>query len=123
MGVPLAQQTFADDIKWFPVDNENSNTGTITALPVRLNYACRLEHDWLVRHGLRTGVFVEKKIVGCGLHVLNLCDVLGSEMWRKVTSAAAVLSTVCWLLYGCCMPLSACCVLSIEPQLCIPDSI
>ena len=86
MGVPVAQQTFADDIKWFPVDNENSNTGTITALPVRLNYACKLEHDWLVKHGLRTGEFVEKKIIGCGLHVLNLCDVSGSELWRKVSA-------------------------------------
>jgi hypothetical protein len=84
MGVPVAQQSFADDIEWFPVDNENSNTGTITALPVRLNYACRLEHDWLVRHGYRTGKFREKKIIGCGLHVLNLCDKRGSEMWREM---------------------------------------
>ena len=55
---------------------------------MRINAACRREHAWLVKHGLRTGAYVVKKLIGCGLHVLNLCDVGASDAWRGVDETA-----------------------------------
>ena len=33
--------------------------------------------------GRGVGPYAEKRLVGCGLHVLNLCDVAASDAWRQ----------------------------------------
>eukprot|EP01049_Picozoa_sp_SAG25_P007781 SAG25_NODE_655_length_6126_cov_12.125270_6_plen_67_part_00 len=46
------------------------------------NNHCRRQHLFLRRHQIVYGEYVEKELIGCGLHILNLGDVTASKDWR-----------------------------------------
>ena len=84
MGVPEKLQFRMCDVKRVPVDNENSNTGHLSGLGVRLNAYAKREWNECVRNGWRSGPWVPMEVCGCGLHILNIADVTASAYWREL---------------------------------------
>ena len=84
IGIPLQYQAWFSELEKLLGDNENVNSGHKAGLATRgTNYKRRelqlRQRYRLARRGVRFKPF---QLIGCNLHILNLCDVMCSTLWR-----------------------------------------